>query len=1067
VDALIDDVAELDGPLLAAMWTRAVLAGDADLIAVWEAECAARGVRAQSLVAAARRPLVAAKAKKDDDEPTHIDPGKRSGGPRSYAEITAQSQKNIREGKSYDTGQATYKDSKGYNPYRKKKGEKGGGQFTTKEGAQTTDPNVARTPLEEDDPSIPDKSPKGAEIEDFRDGMMIYKDGTRYDGEGWRDSKGRALDSKGNVIKKTGGGKGGGSGTSAVEREKEKAKKAAEKAKKDQERQESRDWDTAESRRKADAAAKEGNYASLLSIVERNETAARKARDFAKSPEAREKAELEVARAQKELADVKAAATKAKADKEITDKADREKKAEAARKEREAEREKEQAAEYAEIAANYPAWEKELREKYAEVGLSEAEMADLIIRDRARRVRLLPRKKRSYKGNPTSNLEKMPTITPGPSTGGQIVTSAGEQTGASSAESLVAGYDPALHPKGKDGKWIEKLGLVDVFGLSGFQHGQRGHKQVQGQVVEIVPNPKSPGDPVIRVKMTDPRWDPAKFGETVDVKRSQVAQRVKPKGKLEPKAPPVDIAKPSGIQLDTTGGIPPARTATPNLTPHPDGPNLAPAVLPGDWSTMDNPARLAWVKDRLDTDMTAWRGEPTTSDFTGMDAGIAFNLANTYRDLVNWDPDTARRIDHPILSSAAGSGGLSANAIAVAHPGTAHPGGIGEKTKPSSIVFGVKYTTSMKFWQKQQAASNASKTPFSTSSMTGDPTVTLVHEFGHHRQFRYLDVAMRDAGKGWSDVVREDGFGLIPDTSNWPETQELRYQIPKLSQTKYGQSKSSEGFAEGIAERALGISSPELDATFDAWDEYMALMTQFPADRHWDSRNFDELTAAEKDQFWKQNGQYLDLPGMRDHYPDSAAAYDAWSAGTQQPVAAPVAVNGADGSPISAGQRVDLAGDIYTVTATKMSPKAYKGGEFDSPEGAGPIPQQGMVKLQSAQGSDMGWYLADAVTPVKAKPGWQLPAADWDEDTAAMLPEGLSIEPDPDTGSLQVYGPPDEKGFFDVLGQIEAGGPMGNPEWYFVPSAGGPGSQIAIPKAIADTHDLSAVAAWLREKGYA
>ena len=265
MDVLIDDVAELDGPLLAALWTRAVLAGDADLVAVWEAECAARGVRAQSLVAAARRPLVAAKAKKDPDEPTHIDPGKRSGGPHDYAEIVKQSQKNIREGKSYDTGQATYKNSKGYNPYRKKKGEKGGGQFTTKEGAQTTDPNVARTELEEDDPSIPDKSPKGAEIEDFRDGMMIYKDGTRYDGEGWRDSKGRALDSDGNVIKKTGGK--GGSGTSAVEREKEKAKKAAEKAKKDQERQESRDWDTAESRRKADAAAKEGNYA--LAAVDR------------------------------------------------------------------------------------------------------------------------------------------------------------------------------------------------------------------------------------------------------------------------------------------------------------------------------------------------------------------------------------------------------------------------------------------------------------------------------------------------------------------------------------------------------------------------------------------------------------------------------------------------------------------------------------------------------------------------------------------------------------------------------------------------------------------------------
>ena len=653
---------------------------------------------------------------------------------------------------------------------------------------------------------------------------------------------------------------------SAVEREKEKAKKASEKAAKDQERTESREWDTAEKRRRADAAAKEGNYASLISILDQNETAARKERDFAKTPEAREQAEKKIAAAQKELAVAKAGAEEAKKKREAEAIAKRE----ADKKEREAEREKEQAAEYAEIAKNYPAWEAELREKYTDVGLSEAELADLIIRDRARRVRLLPRKKRSYKGNPTSNLEKMPTITPGPATPGGIVTT---------SSALVAAYDPALHPKGKDGKWIKKFGFVDVFGLHGFQHGQRGQKQVQGEVVEIIPNESSPGDPTIRVKVTDPRWDPAQFGETVDVKRSQIAERVTPKAKLPKKAPTVEIATKPKVPA---ASVPPARTPTPNLTPDPNGPNFKPLELPADWSTMDPPARLGWLKDRMETDFTAWRGEPTGFDFTSFDPGVAFNLANTYRDLANWDPDTAKRIDVGI------KGGLKSKAIAVAHPRTAHAGGLGPDVKKSSIQFGTKYVTGMKYWEYAQAQEAGAKVPFSTSSMTGDPTVTLIHEFGHHRQFRYINLATRDTGKAWSPTTRDDGFGLVPDSSNWPETQALRYQIPKLSQTKYGQSKSSEGFAEGIAERALGVSSPELDATFDQWDAYMGLSASLPADRHAQSRNFDELTAAEKDEFWQAAGPMLDLPGMREHYPDTAKEYDAWFAAKETTPVTPV-----------------------------------------------------------------------------------------------------------------------------------------------------------------------------------
>jgi hypothetical protein len=275
-------------------------------------------------------------------------------------------------------------------------------------------------------------------------------------------------------------------------------------------------------------------------------------------------------------------------------------------------------------------------------------------------------------------------------------------------------------------------------------------------------------------------------------------------------------------------------------------------------------------------------------DFTGFDTGNALNLANTYRELANWDPDTARRVDG-ILASHKGSNGLKPSAIAVAHPGTDHPGGIGPKVKPSAIVLGDKYYRpgSQSFWDKQKAGTINQAHPFSVSSLTGDGTVTLSHEFGHQRQFRFLATAMSEVGQNWSPVVMPDGFGEIPDSSNWPETQALRYEIPKLTQTQYGHSKTSEGFAEAWAERLVGISSDKLDAALDEWDDYMGLADHLPADRHPSTTvlPFADLTPEEQDGFWQTNGPYLALPGMREHYPQTAAAYDAWQAGTQAPAA--------------------------------------------------------------------------------------------------------------------------------------------------------------------------------------
>ena len=135
---------------------------------------------------------------------------------------------------------------------------------------------------------------------------------------------------------------------------------------------------------------------------------------------------------------------------------------------------------------------------------------------------------------------------------------------------------------------------------------------------------------------------------------------------------------------------------------------------------------------------------------------------------------------------------------------------------------------------------------------------------------------MREVAAAWSPVVRDDGFGLVPDSSNWEETQTLRYQIPKLAPTEYGQSKSSEGFAEAWAARSFGWSSPELNLVLDQWDAYMGIALKLPADRYTTTHNYDEVTPEERDEFWQSTGPMLDLPGMREHYPEAAKEYDSW-----------------------------------------------------------------------------------------------------------------------------------------------------------------------------------------------
>jgi hypothetical protein len=500
--------------------------------------------------------------------------------------------------------------------------------------------------------------------------------------------------------------------------------------------------------------------------------------------------------------------------------------------------------------------------------------------------------------------------------------------GAGWARALLAAIDfnPDLHPRGKDGKFIEILGFVNVSGLHGFQHGQRGAKDVRGQVLFIKPDPNDPGNPTITVGMSDKRWDKEQFGATMNVKRNQISVAEKVKGTIPTKPTPIEPHKPSNVPAPTTE-MPPVDAMPPPLAPrdlpeHPDSPHFIPLTLPPNWNEMIATEKTHWIRDTMEGDLSAWRGKVTIFALDG-DPGIAFNLANTYRELVNWDPETARRIDY-IKTADLSSITMFGTPLAVADPGTNHPGGIGPVVKPIGIRLSNYAFYSMKRWDDEKAMNEVSPNwssnakPWAVDLALGDPTFVLIHEFGHQRQFRFLDTAMRNAHKPWSPVMREDSydtFGEVPDSSNWPDVQSLRYALPQMGVTKYGSDKSSEAYAEAIAARAAGMATPEMIQTLDEWEEMMNVPSNFtPLPEGTPIRTFDELNPAEQNEFWMTNGWALDLPGMAFHYPDSYAAYQNWKSVSQEDIAEVVEPEALS----DLGVVTSAAGDPMTSYATPM-----------------------------------------------------------------------------------------------------------------------------------------------------
>jgi hypothetical protein len=87
-------------------------------------------------------------------------------------------------------------------------------------------------------------------------------------------------------------------------------------------------------------------------------------------------------------------------------------------------------------------------------------------------------------------------------------------TAALGALTAARGFNADLHPRGKDGKFIEKFGLVELFDLPNMPEGQRG------KVSDIRPNKSTPGRPDVHVQLMDRKT--GKPGKTVKVKPNNI-----------------------------------------------------------------------------------------------------------------------------------------------------------------------------------------------------------------------------------------------------------------------------------------------------------------------------------------------------------------------------------------------------------------------------------------------------------------------------------------------------------------------------------------------------------------
>ena len=128
-------------------------------------------------------------------------------------------------------------------------------------------------------------------------------------------------------------------------------------------------------------------------------------------------------------------------------------------------------------------------------------------------------------------------------------------------------FNPDLHPRGRDGRFIEKFGLVRLFGVTGRGKGGQSVdlNGRRGRVESIEPDPKSPGRPNVKVALLDDKGIPR---ASIVVKPDKIEQAPE-KARLDKPLskdflPPPEKAEAPKVNFDTAK---PGDRAAPSAPP--------------------------------------------------------------------------------------------------------------------------------------------------------------------------------------------------------------------------------------------------------------------------------------------------------------------------------------------------------------------------------------------------------------------------------------------------------------------------------------------------------------------
>lgn len=200
----------------------------------------------------------------------------------------------------------------------------------------------------------------------------------------------------------------------------------------------------------------------------------------------------------------------------------------------------------------------------------------------------------------------------------------------------AAGFDPNLHPRARDGKFIEVGGWVK--GLFNWGDPKTGDREWRGKVTEILPNPKDPKDPIIVIKPEDGPH----AGKEGRILSSNVTEAVPTKADLSAPsadAPAADEPAPEVKQLSLADA--------PVTGPPGTRPDLGtPGMVKQNVATKSDDADIQRAQEAIDALNTAL-GERGNDDGQRTAANDLADLRDELKD----NPEASKMIEDAIANS--------------------------------------------------------------------------------------------------------------------------------------------------------------------------------------------------------------------------------------------------------------------------------------------------------------------------------------------------------------------------------------------------------------------------------